>query len=142
MPSRALSARLLASARGRAGLSQRALADAGDTTQSVVARIELGATSPTWATLSRLVAAAGFQLRPDLVPLPRLDAEASMEVGRILSLSPQSRLADASVDAQRALLTLARHRVRHVLIGTAAGRIHGLPRPAGSLELVPAADGA
>lgn len=49
---------LLKRARKRAGLSQRALARRADTSQSVVARIELGTTSPTVSTLNRLLAAA------------------------------------------------------------------------------------
>ena len=53
---------ILHAARTRAGLSQRRLAQRAGTTQSVVARIELGETSPTWQTLTRLLAAAGFEL--------------------------------------------------------------------------------
>ncbi len=54
---------LLRRARARAALSQRELARRAGTAQSVVARIELGQTSPTWATLQRLVSAAGCELR-------------------------------------------------------------------------------
>ncbi len=54
---------LLRRARGRAALSQRELARRAGTAQSVVARIERGQTSPTWATLQRLLGAAGCELR-------------------------------------------------------------------------------
>lgn len=61
-------AKLLAAARGRAGLAQRTLARRARTAQSVVARIESGSTSPSWRTLERLVRSAGFELRISLVP--------------------------------------------------------------------------
>ena len=55
--------RLLRRARARAALSQRELARRAGTAQSVVARIERGQSSPTWATLQRLLEAAGCELR-------------------------------------------------------------------------------
>lgn len=57
---------LLRAARARAGLSQRDLARRAGTSQSVVARIELGKTSPTVSTLNRLIEAAGFRPVVDL----------------------------------------------------------------------------
>lgn len=68
MPSNLDAAALVRSARNRAGLSQRALADLAQTTQSVVARIELGHTSPTVHTVNRLLAAAGQAIDVRLVP--------------------------------------------------------------------------
>lgn len=64
-------AALLHDARTRAGLSQRELAERARTAQSVVARIESGATSPTWDTLTRLLATAGFTLDATLQPTSR-----------------------------------------------------------------------
>lgn len=64
---------LLKTARAASGLSQRELARKARTAQSVVARIELGETSPTWATLTRLLRAAGFQASAELEAIPRLD---------------------------------------------------------------------
>lgn len=64
-------AALVLEARERSGLSQRALARRAGTSQSVVARIELGQTSPTLSTLNRLLDAAGQ--RVDV----RLSADAS-----------------------------------------------------------------
>ncbi len=64
---------LVRDARLRAGLTQRELARRAETAQSVVARIERGQTSPTWETLTRLLAAAGFDLDATLAvrPAPR-----------------------------------------------------------------------
>lgn len=55
-------AALVRAARSRADLSQRALAERAGTSQSAVARIELGTTSPTADTLVRLLAAADHEL--------------------------------------------------------------------------------
>ncbi len=57
-------ASLLRSARIRAGLSQRGLAEAARTSQSAVAAIESGRKQPTVATLERLLRAAGTELVP------------------------------------------------------------------------------
>lgn len=59
---------ILERARSAAGLTQQDLADRARTSQPAVARLEQGRVSPTFATLERLVAAAGFDLRVDLVP--------------------------------------------------------------------------
>lgn len=61
-------AQLLRRARLRAGLAQGELAARAGTSQSAIARLETGASNPTLATLQRLVAAAGFDVRVDLVP--------------------------------------------------------------------------
>jgi len=82
----------LAEARSRAGLSQRALAERAGTAQSVVARIELGESSPTIRTLEHLVGAAGFELVPLLRPKLVLDPQLLDDVPRILALSPEDRL--------------------------------------------------
>jgi len=86
-------AELVRRARSRAGLTQRQLARRARTAQSVVARIERGLTSPSWTTLTRLVAAAGFALRADL-ELRRAAARSLPldDVARILRLSPAQRL--------------------------------------------------
>ena len=88
-------AQLLADARARAGLSQRQLARMAKTAQSVVARIELGETSPSWATLSRLVAAAGFTLTAAL-KRRRPDPQELDDVARILRLTPEQRLLEVA----------------------------------------------
>lgn len=63
-------ATLLRQARAEARLTQRELSRRAGTAQSVVARVELGQTSPTWSTLCRLLAAAGFELHARLVRAP------------------------------------------------------------------------
>lgn len=57
-------AALLRGARRRAGLTQRALADAAGTSQAAVAAIESGRKQPTVATLDRLLLATGTELVP------------------------------------------------------------------------------
>ena len=64
---------LLQQARERAGLTQRELAQRVGTSQPAIARLEQGATNPTLDTLARCAAATGFELRIELVPLPRHD---------------------------------------------------------------------
>lgn len=60
-------------ARRRARLSQRELAARARTTQSVVARIENGTTSPTVHTIARLITAAGFDIDIDIIPRATAD---------------------------------------------------------------------
>jgi transcriptional regulator with XRE-family HTH domain len=55
-------ATVIRSARERAGLSQRELAERAGTSQPAVARVESGRGSVTIGTLRRLLAAAGFEL--------------------------------------------------------------------------------
>ena len=84
-------AELLSTARERSGLSQRDLARRARTAQSVVARIELGETIPSWDTLTRLIKAAGFGLA---TTLRRISVDPAMldDVPRILRLTPEERL--------------------------------------------------
>jgi len=87
---------ILQAARARAGLSQRRLAQRAGTTQSVVARIELGKTSPTWQTLTRLLAAAGFELDTRITVRPVAGSHMLDDVARILSLTPEARLREVA----------------------------------------------
>jgi transcriptional regulator with XRE-family HTH domain len=87
---------ILQAARARAGLSQRRLAQRAGTTQSVVARIELGETSPTWQTLTRLLAAAGFELDAGITVRPVAGSHMLDDVARILSLTPEERLREVA----------------------------------------------
>ena len=89
-------AELLVTARRRAGLSQRELAERAKTSQSVVARIELGAASPSWDTLARLLAAAGFELDVRLSLRPVSGSHMLDDVARILRLTPAERLAEVA----------------------------------------------
>ena len=85
---------LLREARTRAGLTQRELAKRARTAQSVIARIERGQSDPSWATLTRLIAAAGFSLRTELTLTPTADSHMLQDVARILGLTPEERLAE------------------------------------------------
>lgn len=85
-------ARLLIEARRRAGLTQRALAVAAGTSQSVVARIENGTASPSWQTLERLLGSAGFALSATLLPSLAGRSHMLEDVPRILRLTPEERL--------------------------------------------------
>lgn len=60
---------LLNRARQQAGLSQAELAQRANTSQPAIARFESGQANPTVATIERVLAAAGFALRFELVPL-------------------------------------------------------------------------
>jgi len=88
-------AELLQTAREQAGLSQRQLARKARTAQSVVARIELGETSPSWSTLARLLKAAGFSLTTALRRIS-VDPQLLDDVPRILALSPEERLREVA----------------------------------------------
>jgi len=85
-------AQLLSSARKAAGLTQRALARRARTSQSVIARIERGATSPSWKTLKHLLNHAGFELNAVLRPSIRGRSHMLNDVARILQLTPEQRL--------------------------------------------------
>ncbi len=98
---------LVRDARLRAGLTQRELARRAETAQSVVARIELGQTSPTWQTLTRLLSAAGFDLDASLAVRPVFGSHMLDDVARILWLTPEERLAEVA-NASR-FATVARH---------------------------------
>jgi transcriptional regulator with XRE-family HTH domain len=83
---------LLRDARMRAALSQRDVARRAGTSQSVVARIENGTTSPTWDTLVRLLASTGFELDAGVQPAVTRRSHMLDDVARILRLTPEQRL--------------------------------------------------
>lgn len=67
-------ASFVAQVRARAGLSQRELAERADTSQPAIARLEGGGADPSISTLQRIIAAAGFELRLAIDPVPAPDA--------------------------------------------------------------------
>jgi transcriptional regulator with XRE-family HTH domain len=79
-----------------AGLSQRRLARKARTAQSVVARIELSETMPSWETLTGLLRSAGFELRAELQRIPVVDRQILDDVPRILKLTPEQRLREVA----------------------------------------------
>ena len=87
---------IIREARNRAGLTQRQLATKALTAQSVVARIELGETSPSWDTLMRLARAAGFTLQTSLQRIPVVDKSVMDDVPRILKMTPEERLEEVA----------------------------------------------
>lgn len=89
-------ARLLREARRRAGLTQRDLARRASTSQSVVARIESGRTSPTAETLSKLLEAAGLELRTELAAAPVTRSHMLDDIARIRALTPEERLEEVA----------------------------------------------
>lgn len=88
----AVIAELLKAARSESGLSQRELARKAHTAQSVVARIELRETSPSWETSMRLFRAAGFRLHAMIERIPVVDKSILDDVPRILRMTPEQRL--------------------------------------------------
>jgi transcriptional regulator with XRE-family HTH domain len=77
-------------ARTRAGLTQRALAERAGKAQSEIAKIERGRRDPTFATLERLVRAAGLDLRIELAPRDDHDRQLIRDM---LERTPAERLA-------------------------------------------------
>ena len=59
---------LVREARRRAGLTQRELAARAGTTQSAIARLESGRTSPSFEQVERLIKLCGFSMIVNLTP--------------------------------------------------------------------------
>ena len=87
---------MLKLARQAANLSQRELARKARTAQSVVARIELGTTNPTSATLSRLMHAAGCEIVTEVRRTRVVDPSELDDIPRILRLTPEERLLEVA----------------------------------------------
>jgi len=83
-----LAAGLIRTARDRAGVTQQQLADNAGVTQQAISAYETGRQDPRLQTLIRLVAAAGFEMRIQLVALD--DHDKALEQF-IASLSPDQR---------------------------------------------------
>ena len=80
---------MLRSARSRAGWSLRALAGRAGTSHSTLAAYEAARVDPTVDTLDRVVAAAGFAVVAELVPLVDPDGERGAELEAVLRLAAQ-----------------------------------------------------
>lgn len=94
---------IIREARERAGLTQRELAARAEKAQSEIAKIERGRRDPTVSTLERLVRAAGFDLKIQLVPRDDHDEQL---MRAMLELTPEERL--VSLEDQLELLAEAR----------------------------------
>src|SRR5437868_13387288 len=82
---------LIREARKRAALSQRELAEKAGTTQSAIARIETGRSTPSFDTVLRLVRLCGLDLDVMLVERDESDWAQARE---LLGLTPAERVAD------------------------------------------------
>jgi transcriptional regulator with XRE-family HTH domain len=80
---------LVREARRRAGLSQRALAALAGTTQSAIARLETGRTTPGFDAVVRLVRLCDLDVELALV---ERDVSDMAQARRLLLLSPAARL--------------------------------------------------
>jgi transcriptional regulator with XRE-family HTH domain len=129
-------ARALRVARTRAGLSQTELARLAGVSPVVVNRVERGRITPRVDTLQRLLAAAGVTLTIE----PRRGIEIDRgPIRELLQLPPRWRLDPSQIEA---LDELCRRRVRFVVVGDAAGRLHGAPIDVSLIEVVIAKDDA
>lgn len=80
---------LVREARKRVGLTQRELAERAGTTQSAIARIETGRSTPTFDTVLRLLRLCGLDL--DIMLVERDDSDWIQAESR-LRLSPRERV--------------------------------------------------
>jgi transcriptional regulator with XRE-family HTH domain len=92
---------LVREARKRSGMTQAELAEKAGTTQSAIARLESGRTSPSLEDVQRLMRLAGFELIVELAPFDdsdrvqareRLKLTAEERIARNTSLARQARL--------------------------------------------------
>lgn len=82
-------AEVITEARSRAGLGLRELARLAGTSHATLHRYERGDVDPTGATLERIVAACGYDLRVTLVPTDRADEHLE---DAFAALTPADRL--------------------------------------------------
>ena len=88
---------LLREARARANVSQRALAGRANIAQSEIARLESARQEPTFARLERLVRAAGFDLKIELVPHDDHDERL---IEAMLALTVEERLEGLEAESE------------------------------------------
>lgn len=101
---------LLREARRHAGLSQHDLAVRARMPQSTVGRIEAGLASPSIATLTRILAAAGFDLGAQLRPRRVADAVVDAykkDIDRTLLRENLKKTQEERVSSLQALVRLA-----------------------------------
>src|SRR5918994_7410696 len=80
---------LVREARRRVGLSQRELAERAGTTQSAIARLETGRSTPSFDTVLKLVRLCGLDLEVMLVERDESDWE---QAQRLQGLTPEDRI--------------------------------------------------
>src|SRR3954470_1002475 len=79
---------LVREGRRRAGISQQALADRAGTTQSAIARLEAGRSTPSLETVERLLRLCGLQLIVELAPYDDSDIR---QAEALTGLTPEQR---------------------------------------------------
>jgi len=122
---------VLKRARSSAGISQRELADRAGISTSVVGDYERGRFSPTVRQLNRLLAAAGYQLRTELV---RLGADTDSLIRQSLAQPAGERLRHLQTAFDEFMPFL--EGVPFVIEGAAAAVLQGAPVPAPWLGIV------
>jgi transcriptional regulator with XRE-family HTH domain len=100
---------LVREARKRAALSQRELAERAGTTQSAIARIETGRSTPSFDAVLRLVRLCGLDL--DVMLVERDDSDWA-QARDLLTLSPEDRVA-LGVRTANTMLALQRQTAVH-----------------------------
>lgn len=131
-------ARITREARGRAGLTQRELARAAGMPQPAVARIETGDIVPRVDTLARLLSACGVALAVESRARESVDRA---EIRALLRLTPRQRVLSLQREGGsrfwplESVGILSGRRVRFVLIGEIAARIHGAPVTPSSVDI-------
>ena len=80
---------LVREARKRARMTQAQLAELAGTTQSAIARMESGRTSPSFEQVERLMRLCGFQLIVELAPYDDSDI---VQAEALLRATPDDRL--------------------------------------------------
>ena len=84
---------LVREARKRAGMTQAQLAAVAGTTQSAIARLESGRTSPSFEQVERLMRLCGFQLIVELAPYDDSDIVQAEALLRITTAGRARQLA-------------------------------------------------
>jgi transcriptional regulator with XRE-family HTH domain len=90
---------LVREARRRAGLTQRELAERAQTTQSAIARLESGRTSPSFEQVERLIKLCGFSM---IVELATYDDSDLVQAKAKLRRSVDTRVKDNQNSVKRA----------------------------------------
>jgi transcriptional regulator with XRE-family HTH domain len=117
-------ASLVREARRRAGMSQSELAARTGTTQSAIARLECGRSSPSFRRVTELIEACGLELRVRLVEPDARGGVADAE----------GRLPD---EIRSMLGALTAGGVAAVVIGDVAAALHHVPTERPTLTIVP-----
>jgi transcriptional regulator with XRE-family HTH domain len=126
--------RVILEARLRAGLTQEEVAHRTGMAIPAVSRLERGLVRPRVDTLERILTACGYSLQVER----RLGAAIDREpIRRSLERPHHARIPRW---LGRSLRLLRGHRVRSLIVGTTAARLHGAPIRVTWLEILPSPD--